>query len=46
MMSRFNKDIFDPTLDAEDCSHHCPRWFLLVLTCLGILGLIGHHLMG
>ena len=46
MMSRSNTDIVDHPLDAEDCSCHCPRWFLLILTGLGVLGLIGHHLTG
>jgi hypothetical protein len=46
MTSRFNKDPFDHILDAEDCSHHCPRWLLLVLTSLGALALIADQLAG
>jgi hypothetical protein len=46
MMSRSTKDLFDHSLDADDCSHHCPRWFLLFLSGVGLLGLIGHQLVG
>ncbi|MBB4040620.1 hypothetical protein GGR34_002277 [Microvirga flocculans] len=46
MMSRFNEDGIDRALDADDCSHHCPSWFLAFLAGLALLGLVGHQLTG
>jgi hypothetical protein len=46
MMSRFDNQIIDHSLDSDDCSHHCPRWFLAFVSGLALLGLIGNQLAG
>jgi hypothetical protein len=46
MTSRFNTENIDHPLDAEDCSCHRPRWLVLALAGLGVLGLIGNRLVG
>jgi hypothetical protein len=46
MKSHFSKDIVDHSLDAEDCSHHCPGWFHFFLAGLGLLGLGVYGILG
>jgi hypothetical protein len=46
MKNHFSKDVFDHSLDADDCSLHCPGWFHLFLAGLGLFGLIGYGILG
>lgn len=46
IMRPSSKDIVDHRLDAEDCSHHCPTWFVLSLASAGVLCFIGSCFLG
>jgi hypothetical protein len=46
IMRHLSKDVLDPCLDAEDCTHHCPMWFVLALASVGALGVIGKYFLG
>ena len=41
-----SKDIVDPRLDAEDCTHHCPMWFILSLATVGAVSATGCFFFG
>jgi len=46
IMRSSSKDIVDPRLDTEDCTHSCPTWFVLSLAGIGVITVTALYLFG